>query len=113
MTFGYSCDAMECNKLQDSAFATITLNLDSLPLQQQLTLALNLHQEDIIDLDDAAYMQVMNALRGKGAFDRELPTVELHLCPGHALTALSAVGAVELEDETNKEVGDTTEEQQS
>lgn len=107
MTLGYSCDAAECDELQDAAFATVTLDLDSLPTAQGLTIALNLHQQGILELDDLTYMNAMQALQGEAQFERDLPRAELHLCPSHALTALSAVGTVNIEESPAEAVQET------
>lgn len=103
MTLGYSCDAAECDELQDAAFATVTLDLDSLPTAQGLTIALNLHQQGVIELDDLVYMNAMQTLRGNASFEYDLPRTELHLCPDHALTALSSIGVVQLEEEESED----------
>lgn len=99
MTLGYSCDAGECDTLQDAAFTTITLNLDSLPTKQSLIMALNLREQGLIELDDALYMSAMQTLENGSEFNMNLPRVELHLCPDHALTALSAIDVIELDEE--------------
>lgn len=114
MTLGYQCDA-DCENLADQAFGTITLDLDALPTMQGLQLAFTFQQQGIISMDDAEYMALVQALQGNASFDRDLPTVELHLCAGHTLTILDQMGVADIPQEPEGDVQATLDgaEQQS
>lgn len=109
---GFRCDASNadgspCQEMTDGRIFTVTIDLGRLPQMRGLQVYVALRQEGLIDISDARYMEAMNALQGEDTFSYGLPQVEVDLCPGHGLTALTNLGVIDLgvsEDEPTTEV---------
>jgi hypothetical protein len=89
MTFGYVCDA-ECDAADESAFTTVTIDLDELPDQQAAATALLFDAAGLVDLDEYQYHDY-KAIRSDSQPEGmcvTFPTVELHWCPDHTIDAL-------------------------
>lgn len=101
---GAKCDAAECDKFERGGSAgALVINMENLPPTQRRPLAIQLYQENILDMDDKEFMDMANGERMP-----RIGRVHVDLCKGHVLTALTEYGIIGGGEEAEQQTLDAT-----
>lgn len=91
MTQGYVSDVPNDDTVMDRPTAVVDIRLRELPPQQALAVIQELEVENVSN------KQLGGLVRGEDVTNK-LPDATVHLSIGQALTALSAIGVVDIDD---------------